>query len=269
MLVASLFVGHAWGWGAPCREGEGAGAREDSRQGTSGERDRCVTGEEESSVIDWRDRIVMAENESLDIGTEIQEGNLSRRNFLMAASFAGLGVFGGVRALGTLTGKTPIIADSKGVLFHEPERCVGCRRCELACTEFNDGEASAVSGARQGRPQPELRPGRRRCQRLLHRPGHLRQRQDHRRDLQAVPAPRTVRRGVPAGCHQGPPDHRRPQDRHGAVHRLRHLHGRLPVGHAHAQRGRPASRRKCFLCDGRPECARACPTGALTLRRVA
>jgi ferredoxin len=91
----------------------------------------------------------MAEYEELvpgcdgDIVTEIQAGKLSRRNFLMATGFAGLGVFGGVRALGTLTGKTPIIADAKGVLMHRPERCVACRRCELACTEFNDGAGSA------------------------------------------------------------------------------------------------------------------------------
>ena len=182
----------------------------------------------------------MAENENLlpgdgDIGTEIQEGNLSRRNFLMAASFAGLGVFGGVRALGTLTGKMPIIADSKGVLLHEPERCVGCRRCELACTEFNDGSASAYLARVKVARNAELRPGRRRGQRLLHRPGHLRQRQGHRRDVQAVPAPGPVRRGVPGRRDQVRLPDRRPQDRHGGLHRLRHLHGRLPVGHAHAQ----------------------------------
>lgn len=35
-----------------------------------------------------------------------------------------------------------IIDDAKGLIIGDPTKCVGCRRCELACTEFNDGKAS-------------------------------------------------------------------------------------------------------------------------------
>jgi Fe-S-cluster-containing dehydrogenase component len=30
---------------------------------------------------------------------------------------------------------------AEGIVLADPTRCVGCRRCELACTEFNDGKA--------------------------------------------------------------------------------------------------------------------------------
>jgi Fe-S-cluster-containing dehydrogenase component len=60
----------------------------------------------------------------------------------MMAGFGGLGALGGLKVLGTLTSKTPILSDAKGVLVHDPNRCVGCTRCEKACTEFNDGYSS-------------------------------------------------------------------------------------------------------------------------------
>jgi Fe-S-cluster-containing dehydrogenase component len=34
-----------------------------------------------------------------------------------------------------------IIDNAKGLILADPSRCVGCRRCELACNEFNDGRA--------------------------------------------------------------------------------------------------------------------------------
>ncbi len=37
-----------------------------------------------------------------------------------------------------------ILDQAKGLLISDPTKCVGCRRCELACTEFNDGKASPV-----------------------------------------------------------------------------------------------------------------------------
>ena len=30
-------------------------------------------------------------------------------------------------------------------LISDPSRCAGCQRCELACTEFNDGRANLPS----------------------------------------------------------------------------------------------------------------------------
>ncbi|HYB19923.1 MAG TPA: 4Fe-4S dicluster domain-containing protein [Thermodesulfobacteriota bacterium] len=35
-----------------------------------------------------------------------------------------------------------IMEQAQGIVVSDPMRCVGCGRCELACTEFNDGKAS-------------------------------------------------------------------------------------------------------------------------------
>lgn len=41
------------------------------------------------------------------------------------------------------TGAQPyiILSAPKGILIADPSLCVSCQRCELACTEFNDGKA--------------------------------------------------------------------------------------------------------------------------------
>jgi len=67
----------------------------------------------------------------------------SRRHFL---KLSGVTVVG-ISALGALGAKAqkkmPLIIMDKaeGVVIADPTKCVGCRRCELACTEFNDGKA--------------------------------------------------------------------------------------------------------------------------------
>lgn len=66
----------------------------------------------------------------------------SRREFL---KISGLSVVA-VTALSPWLargGTSPLIIteQAKGLVISEPSRCVGCRRCELACTEFNDGKA--------------------------------------------------------------------------------------------------------------------------------
>jgi len=45
-----------------------------------------------------------------------------------------------------------IMEQAQGIVVADPERCVGCGRCELACTEFNDGKAApALSRIKVGR----------------------------------------------------------------------------------------------------------------------
>lgn len=34
-----------------------------------------------------------------------------------------------------------ILTNAKGMILADPTRCVGCRKCELACTEFNEGKS--------------------------------------------------------------------------------------------------------------------------------
>ncbi|HAA05837.1 MAG TPA: 4Fe-4S ferredoxin, partial [Syntrophobacteraceae bacterium] len=67
---------------------------------------------------------------------------LSRREFLVLCA-------GAVTSLASLKvghvwgadAPVVIVDNAKGLLLADPSRCVGCLRCELACTEFNDGRA--------------------------------------------------------------------------------------------------------------------------------
>jgi len=69
---------------------------------------------------------------------------VSRRKVLKlcgatAAGLASWNYFG----MGEGTGAPLIITEqARGLVVADPTRCVGCRRCELACTEFNDGKSA-------------------------------------------------------------------------------------------------------------------------------
>ena len=70
------------------------------------------------------------------------EAELSRRGFfklsvcaLSSLAFLRLGEAFGENA------PLVILDNAKGIILADPTRCVGCQRCELACTEFNDGRA--------------------------------------------------------------------------------------------------------------------------------
>ena len=65
----------------------------------------------------------------------------SRREFLLITG----GIVIGLSALDAKAAKEEpliIMDQAKGLVIADPTKCVGCRRCELACTEFNDGKAS-------------------------------------------------------------------------------------------------------------------------------
>jgi Fe-S-cluster-containing dehydrogenase component len=70
----------------------------------------------------------------------------TRRGFLKLSAASGLSM-AAVGAFTKLAGASgfaapamPIMTNSKGMILADPTRCVGCRRCEAACTEFNDGK---------------------------------------------------------------------------------------------------------------------------------
>ena len=201
----------------------------------------------------------MAEHENLlpvgvDVKAEIQSGGLSRRTFVgtmgvAGAALFGLSMFSGVQSLSALT-KTPILMDAKGVLLHDTARCVGCRRCELACTEFNDGAASSyLSRVKVGRN-------------LAASSGV--------NDSFKVVADTCKQCPHPVPCAEACP---KGAIRADAKTGARTVDETLCVGCGVCTVAcpwavitvNPTTHKsiKCNLCDGNPECVRACPTGAL------
>jgi Fe-S-cluster-containing dehydrogenase component len=67
----------------------------------------------------------------------------SRRQTLKwgGMSIIGLSVLGPVLAQGA-TAPLIIMEQAEGLIVADTAKCVGCGRCELACTEFNDGKAA-------------------------------------------------------------------------------------------------------------------------------
>lgn len=67
--------------------------------------------------------------------------DFTRRGFLKATSvMAAIGMMNQARAA---SGVRPyiVLETAKGILICDPNLCVACHRCELACTEFNEGKA--------------------------------------------------------------------------------------------------------------------------------
>lgn len=83
---------------------------------------------------------------------------VTRRQFMRGAGAAGLGVttfclFGCGGSSASVKDEPQLfIANALGMIVSEPSRCVGCRRCELACSEYNDGKSQpAISRIKVGR----------------------------------------------------------------------------------------------------------------------
>jgi Fe-S-cluster-containing dehydrogenase component len=82
--------------------------------------------------------------ESRELLTRLLEGDssLSRRQFLRLTGVSVIAVSALSPLLARGAANPLIIVDqAEGLVIADPTRCVGCRRCELACTEFNDGKA--------------------------------------------------------------------------------------------------------------------------------
>ncbi len=67
----------------------------------------------------------------------------SRRQFLKVSGIAVSGLAALSVAITKAQGTAPLVIldQAEGLVVGDPTKCVGCRRCELACTEFNDGKA--------------------------------------------------------------------------------------------------------------------------------
>ncbi len=206
----------------------------------------------------------MAKRGNADAATEKKQLDplWTRRQVLIwgGISIAGIASLKPLLARG---GASPLIImeQARGIVAADPTRCVGCRRCELACTEFNDGKASpsiarikvsrnlnfGPKGAFAGREGFGNWGNGLIVQDLCKQCPHPVPCADACPNDAIVAAPplyaRVVDRAKCTGCKMC----------------LRACPWEMIS--LDEDTGKAT---KCFLCDGKPKCVEACPAGALT-----
>ncbi len=192
----------------------------------------------------------------------------TRREFLKIAGVGGLGTVA-LYLIGCAPGEAETaavernvyVANAQGMVIGNPNRCVGCRRCELACTEYNEGKSHPAiarinvrrnwgfgpRGAQVGYWRGEGRFGNHRiiqetCRQCPHPvPCQLACPYDAIEVIPPVNA-RVINQEKCQGC--------------------RTCQRACPRGvTTFDEEIKKAT--KCHLCNGNPECVQACPTGAL------
>ena len=209
---------------------------------------------------------------STDEVTALIRKHITRRQFLVGSSALGLGVAslsilgcGSSGAEGAKEAPLQVfVANALGMVISEPSRCGGCRRCELACTDFNDGVSQpSISRIKVGRNYNlgPLEAGQGFKGGGIW--GNFRMVQDTCRQCPH-----------PVPCQVACP--------HGAIEVIAPVNARVVnvakcagcgictqacpwamtslTGPVNAQGTKST---KCSLCNGNPECVAACPTGAL------
>ncbi len=192
----------------------------------------------------------------------------SRRTFLtmgvatVAAGLTSTSLLNAFLAGPANAGKMPVIENAKGVLLAEPARCSGCRRCELACTEFNDGKShpdiARVKVYRNYNFGPQgLRHGFYNAQGGKF--GNMRIIQE---TCKQCPHPIPCADVCPRGAIEAsPPTGARVINPEKCIG-CKICTGACPWSMISYD---PDTKKatKCFLCEGKPECVAACPNGAL------
>lgn len=186
--------------------------------------------------------------------------DITRRGFLQVATVTA--AFAAMNQARAQTGAQPyiILETPKGLIVGDPSLCVDCQRCEMACTEFNDGKNDPVLA--------RIRIGRN----IWYGPGN-----PGARPLQGVWGDSTVYQDTCRQCaHPVPCANACPQ---GAIHvdpktGAHYVDEDKCIGCGLCQKACPRDMMsfdrekqkasKCFLCDGEPKCVKACPAAALT-----
>jgi Fe-S-cluster-containing dehydrogenase component len=186
--------------------------------------------------------------------------SFSRREFLVMAGGMILTV-SACDAGGASEAPLIIMDQAAGLLLADSTKCVGCRRCELACTEFNDGKAApSLARIKIGRNLNFGPKGIGGGQRGQGNWGNGLVVQDL---CKQCPHPVPCANACPNDAIVvKPPTNARVVDLDKCI------------GCKMCQRACPwemmtfdsdtDKASKCFLCDGSPKCVEACPSGALT-----
>jgi Fe-S-cluster-containing dehydrogenase component len=198
--------------------------------------------------------------------SSMAQKTFTRRNFIKGIGVGGLGALI-MNYLGCSSLSEQVIVreintdDALGMVISLPDRCVGCRRCELACTEYNDGFSQPSMARINVRRNYNFGP--RGAQLGFWRGegkyGNFRIIQDTCRQC---PHPTPCAMACPYGAIEIEP----PAN-------ARVVNTDKCEGCEICQRACPwgmitfdsVSKKatKCFLCNNDPECVRACPAGAL------
>lgn len=154
-----------------------------------------------------------------------------------------------------------ITENADGILITDTTRCVGCRRCELACTEYNDGRSQPARARIRVARNLNFGPRGQRSGigRSMGQFGNFRVIQD---TCLQCPHPVPCATACPHDAIVADDKTRaRVVDRarcKGCMMCLRACPWEMIVFDAEAGKAD-----KCFLCRGEPECAAACPAQAL------
>lgn len=187
--------------------------------------------------------------------------SISRRQFLRLGGVTIVGISALAPMLARGATKPLIIMDqAEGVVIADPTRCVGCRRCELACTEFNDGKAHpSISRIKVNR---NLNFGPKRAYAGHNGQGNWGNGLIIQDLCKQCPHPVPCANACPNDAIVvQPPTNARVVDANKCI------------GCKMCQRACPwemlsfdpdtNKATKCFLCDGKPKCMEACPASAL------